>query len=146
MQKKMNEKVLSSWLEMTTIINNDKITATLPFNEAMICRYLYLHREQKVIASQLCEWMKMQKSQMNRTLTNMENKNLIVRFRNEADRRQIFVELNDEMLEVYAKQHREILHLIDRISEKVGEEKLLEIIDVFQLVSATAKEILEEKK
>ena len=87
----MNEKILTAWLNMTTVINNDKITVELPFNEAMICRYLYLYRNGNVIASQLCEWMNMQKSQMNRTLTNMENKNLIRRIRNEEDRRQIFV-------------------------------------------------------
>lgn len=144
MQKDMNEKILTAWLNMTTVINNDKITVELPFNEAMICRYLYLYRNGNVIASQLCEWMNMQKSQMNRTLTNMENKNLIRRIRNEEDRRQIFVVLNEDMISVYAQQHAKILHLINQICEKVGEEKAKEIIDMFDLVSSTAASILQE--
>lgn len=145
MEKDINERILTSWLNMTTVINNDKMTIELPFNEAMICRYLYFHREEKVIAAQLCEWMNMQKSQMNRTLTNMENKKLIHRVRNEEDRRQIFVVLNEEMMNVYAKQHREILHLIHQILEKVGEDKANEIIGIFDLVTSTAESILQDE-
>ena len=145
MEKDINERILTSWLNMTTVINNDKMTIELPFNEAMICRYLYFHREEKVIAAQLCEWMNMQKSQMNRTLTNMENKKLIHRVRNEEDRRQIFVVLNEEMMNVYAKQHREILHLIHQILEKVGEDKANEIIGIFDLVTSTAESILHDE-
>ena len=143
MKKEINEKVLSSWVKMTTVINNDKITCSLPFNEAMICRYLYLNRNKNVIASQLCEWIGIQKSQMNRTLTNMENKNLIHRVRNEEDRRQIFVVLNEEMIEVYRKQHEDVLNIVDRICDELGEDKSKEVIEIFDLISKTAKDVFE---
>lgn len=139
MENQRSEKILSAWLKMTTIINNDKITGTLPFNEAMICRCLYENRDENVIASQLCQWMHMKKSQMNRTLINMENKNLIHRIRNTEDKRQIFIVLNDEMNEVYQKQHQKILQIVDDICNELGEEKTEEVLSLFSLISNIAE-------
>ena len=67
---KKNEQVLEAWLQMTTVINNERITSDLPYNESMICRYLYQNQDENVTATDLCNYMRMQKSQMNRTLTN----------------------------------------------------------------------------
>lgn len=134
-----SEQILSAWLKMTMIINNDKLTETLPFNEAMICRCLYENRNTNVIASQLCEWMHMKKSQMNRTLTNMENKKLIQRIRNVEDKRQIFIVLNDEMIDVYQKQHQKILQIVDDICKELGDEKTEEILSMFSLVANIAE-------
>lgn len=139
MENQRSEQILSAWLKMTTIINNDKITGTLPFNEAMICRYLYENRDKNVIASKLCQWMHMKKSQMNRTLTNMENKNLIHRIRNTEDKRQIFIVLNDEMNEVYQKQHQKVLQIVDDICKELGEEKTEEVLSLFSLISNIAE-------
>ena len=33
---KQNEQVLEAWLQMTTVINNERITPDLPYNESMI--------------------------------------------------------------------------------------------------------------
>lgn len=146
MDKERNEKVLSSWLKMTRVINNDRITAELPFNETLICRYLYQHRKEKVIASDLCAWTHMQKSQMNRTLTNMEKKKLIHRTRNEEDRREVFIELNEDMSAVYSDQHQEILTLVNEICSELGKEKTDEIVKMFDLVSSVSEKIIENKK
>lgn len=137
-----NEKVLESWLRMTTIINNEKITSDLPFNESMICRYLYEHKAEDVTATDLCAFMRMKKSQMNRTLTNMEKKGLISRNRNHNDRRQIFIQLNEGMIKVYHSQHEKVLKIVDGIYEKMGPDKMDEVIELFDLVSKTALEML----
>ena len=137
-----SEKVLESWLRMTTIINNEKITSDLPFNESMICRYLYQHKDENVTATDLCAIMRMKKSQMNRTLNNMEHKGLIVRNRNDLDHRQIFIQLNEDMVEAYHQQHEKVLKLVDSIFEKMGPEKMDEVIELFDLVSKTALESL----
>ena len=44
---KQNEQVLEAWLQMTTVINNERITPDLPYNESMICRYLYQNQDIK---------------------------------------------------------------------------------------------------
>lgn len=140
--KNKNEMVLESWLKMTTIINNEKITSDLPFNESMICRYLYQHKDEDVTATDLCRSMRMQKSQMNRTIINMEDKGLIHRKRNEVDRRQIFIKLNEDMVEVYNKQHEKVLEIVDMIFDKMGHDKMDDVIEIFDLVSKTALETL----
>ena len=137
-----NEKVLEAWLSMTTIINNERITSDLPYNESMICRYLYQNKDQNVTATDLCNWMRMQKSQMNRTLTNMEKKNLITRTRATEDTRKIYVTLKEQMMAVYKKQHKKILKIVGEIFDKIGYEKQDEVIDLFELIAKTAKETL----
>lgn len=137
-----SEIVLESWLRMTTIINNEKITSDLPFNESMICRYLYQHKDENVTATDLCASMRMKKSQMNRTLNNMEHKGLIVRNRNNFDRRQIFIQLNEDMVKAYHQQHEKVLKLVDSIFDKMGSDKMDEVIELFDLVSKTALESL----
>ena len=95
---KKNEQVLEAWLQMTTVINNERITPDLPYNESMICRYLYQNQDINVTATDLCNYMRMQKSQMNRTLTSMEKKGLITRIRSEQDTRKIYITLNNCLL------------------------------------------------
>ena len=90
---KKNEQVLEAWLQMTTVINNERITPDLPYNESMICRYLYQNQDINVTATDLCNYMRMQKSQMNRTLTSMEKKQLITRAIHKH-RNGIFIDLN----------------------------------------------------
>lgn len=140
--KNKNEKVLDAWLEMTTVINNERITVDLPYNESMICRYLYQNQDRRVTATDLCNWMRMQKSQMNRTLTAMEKKNLITRVRSQEDHRQIFLTLNASMMQVYQDQHEKIIELVDGIFKKIGYDKQEEAIEFFNLISQTAKEMI----
>lgn len=140
--EKKNEKVLDAWLEMTTVINNERITEDLPYNESMICRYLYQNQNKNITATDLCGWMRMQKSQMNRTLTAMEKKNLITRIRSQEDHRQIFVTLNASMMQVYQDQHEKIIQIVDGIFKKVGYDKQEEVINLFNLITETAKETI----
>ena len=139
---KKNEQVLEAWLQMTTVINNERITPDLPYNESMICRYLYQNQDINVTATDLCNYMRMQKSQMNRTLTSMEKKELITRIRSEDDNRKIYVSLNDSMIKIYKKQHEKILKIVDELFEKIGYEKQPEVIELFDLITQTAKEML----
>ena len=87
--REFNEELLESWLQLTGSINNERIVSKMPYNEVLICRILYRNRSRKITATDLCEITKMQKSQMNRTLTSMEDKNIITRNRSEDDKRKI---------------------------------------------------------
>ena len=139
---KKNEQVLEAWLQMTTVINNERITPDLPYNESMICRYLYQNQDLNVTATDLCNYMRMQKSQMNRTLTSMEKKELITRIRSEQDTRKIYITLNDSMLKIYKTQHEKILKIVDELFDKIGYERQSEVIKLFDLITQTAKEML----
>ena len=143
MKNEINEKVLTSWLNMTTAINNDKMTSSLPFNEAMVCRYLYQHASEHVIASQLCEWLGMQKSQMNRTLTAMEDKGMIKRERSLNDKRQIYISIDENNKDIYMKMHENTLKIVEKIASKLDKKELEEVIRVFNLVAEAAREETE---
>ena len=79
---------------------------------------------------------------MNRTLTSMEKKNLITRIRSEEDTRKIYITLNDSMLKIYKAQHEKILGIVDQLFEKIGYERQPEVIELFDLITQTAKEML----
>ena len=142
----MNEKILNAWLKLSTTICNERFVSELPYNETLICSFLHRNAteqpEKQMTATELCEKMNMQKSQMNRTLNTMEEKGLIFRKRSEKDRRQVFVTINMEMAEIYRKQHDKILKLVDTIMDKVGKEKAEDIIQMFNLITNKAKEVM----
>ena len=143
----INEKVLSAWLKLSTAICNERIVSELPYNESLVCGILHEnaveHPEEKITATDLCEKTNMQKSLMNRTLNSLEDKGLIFRKRSEKDKRQVFVSMNMDNAEVYERQHKNILRVVDEIVEKVGKEKADEIISLFTLISNKAKEVID---
>lgn len=143
----MNEKLLDAWLKLTTAIVNERLVSDLPYNESVICNILYKNYRKTpdcpVTATDLCQKMKMQKSQMNRTLSSMEEKQLIRRERSLTDRRQVLVRLNMDQLEVYQRQHERILELIGKLLERIGPEKADDIVDMFTQIANTAEEIIK---
>lgn len=143
----INEKVLSAWLKLSTAICNERIVSELPYNESLVCGILHEnaveHPEEKITATDLCEKTNMQKSLMNRTLNSLEDKGLIFRKRSEKDKRQVFVSMNMDNAEVYERQHKNILRVVDEIVEKVGKEKADEIVSLFTLISNKAKEVID---
>ena len=86
---------------------------------------------------------RMQKSQMNRTLSAMEKRGLIYRKRSLDDRRQIFVYLNSDNSSLYFLQHQKMLSLVDHIIERMGEERALEVADTLRFVASTAEKIIK---
>ncbi len=145
--KNINEKVLNAWLKLSTAICNERIVSELPYNESLVCGILHEnaveHPEEKITATDLCVKTNMQKSLMNRTLNSLEEKGLIFRKRSEKDKRQVFVSMNMENAEVYERQHKNILRVVDEIVEKVGKEKADEIVQLFTLISNKAKEVID---
>lgn len=144
--KNQNEKLLDAWLRLSTVISNEKIASDIPYNEALICNLLYKHEaahpETGITATALCRQSKMLKSQMNRTLQSMEEKNMITRKRSDTDKRQVFITLNADC-ELYREQHQKALDLIDALLAKIGIEKSDEILEIFTLISNTAEEVMK---
>ena len=143
----INEKLLNAWLKLSTSICNERIVSELPYNESLVCGILHEsakeHPEERITATDLCEKTNIQKSQMNRILNALEEKKLIFRKRSEKDKRQVFVSFNMENAEVYERQHKNILRVVDDIIEKVGKEKADEIVQLFTLISNKAKEVIK---
>ena len=146
MKKSINEELLDAWLKLSVAINNEKVVSDMPYNEALICNILYRNQIhdplKKLTATDLCNVTKMQKSQMNRTLNSMEEKSLIVRERSTLDKRQVFVSLNMEQNEIYERQRAKILEIIDSLTDRIGEEKSEQILELLTMIANIAEEIM----
>lgn len=143
----MNEKLLDSWLRLSISIVNDRIVSDLTYNESLVCNILYKNMleqpERRLTATDLCTETHILKSQMNRTLNDMEAKNYIIRERSLQDKRQVFIRINPTQIEAYHRQHQKILALIDNLVDRIGLEKAQDIVNTFNLIADTAGEVLK---
>lgn len=143
---KLNEKLLDAWLRVSLTINSERVVSEMPYNESVICNILYRNEREgtgkRITATDLCNYTKILKSQMNRTLTRLEEKNIITRERSSTDKRQIYVRFNMDKADLYIQQHAKILKLVDAFIEKFGKEKASEIIEMFNGISDLAKEVI----
>ena len=137
--KDTNEKILDAWVQLIMAVNSERLVTDMPFNEAVICNLLYRNNDLKMTATDLCEITGMQKSQMNRTLTAMESKNIIIRQRSNSDKRVIYINLNPDKITDYQDMHHNILSIVDKLANNLDEDQIKEVIDVFTLVSEIAR-------
>lgn len=145
--EQLNEQLLNAWLRVSTSIINSRIVSELPYNEALVCNALYrnmLGSEKPLTATDLCGMTNMLKSQMNRTLNQLESKGLITRRRSTEDKRQVFVLFNADSSEVYETQHSRILKLLDAIIDQLGVEKAVETVETLTRVADIADGILKQ--
>ncbi|MDY3091354.1 MAG: helix-turn-helix domain-containing protein [Erysipelotrichaceae bacterium] len=138
----INENILSSWIRVMLAIDSQRLIKDMPFNEAVICNILY-HGEKKMTATDLCEITGMKKSQMNRTLTAMEDKGMIKRERSLNDKRQIYISIDENNKDIYMKMHENTLKIVEKIASKLDKKELEEVIRVFNLVAEAAREETE---
>lgn len=143
----LNEALLSAWLRISTAINNSRIVSEMSYNDSLICNILYRNLKENpnvpLTATDLCVKTRILKSQMNRILTRLEEKNLISRERSKEDKRKVYVTLTVEQTNSYVKQHEQILQLLDKIIERLGEEKINEAIQALTAVSDVADVIIK---
>ena len=105
MMENINENLLNTWLRLSTSVVNSRLVSNLSYNESLVCNILY-HAQKKepdqlLTATDLCNATKMLKSQMNRTLNQLEEKKLITRIRSSSDKRQLFVKFNLDTADIY---------------------------------------------
>ncbi len=143
----LNEILLGAWLRLSTSINNNRVVSEISYNESLICNILYRNMTQNpgqdLTATDLCEETKILKSQMNRILTQLEQKNLITRVRCEEDRRKLFIRLNEDASNAYLMQHEKILTILNAIIDKIGETRTLETIRSLNEISEVAEEFMK---
>lgn len=135
---KINDNILSSWIRLILAVDSERLIKDMPFNEAVICNILY-HDDKEITATKLCEITGMKKSQMNRTLTIMEDKGMIRRERSLDDKRQIYISMNENKKDVYIKMHQNTLKIVESIASNFNNEELDEIINIFNRVANVAR-------
>ena len=138
--QEVKERLLTSWLMMITAVDSERIPTQLPYNEAVVCNVLYTNPDKEITATDLCNMTKIMKSQMNRILTNLEDKKLIERVRSCEDKRNVIVRLIEQEDSVYIRQHEKTLKYVEYLINKVGIEKAEDIIQLFTSIANYAND------
>ena len=142
----LNEELLSAWLRLSSVIDNQRLVKGLSFNEALVCNLLArAERVGRILtASDLCAQTRILKSQMNTILLSLEKHGVILRRQSQRDRRQMELILLPQGLQEYNASHANILALIDRLIETMGEEKIRQLIPLLHQVVDTFDMIQQE--
>ena len=138
-----NEALLRAWLRVSTSVINTRIVSEMSYKESLVCNILYQSSKdgKSLTATELCQATKMLKSQMNRTLNLLEQKQMIIRERSATDKRQVLITFNMAQAGQYEKQHQDILAIIDHIIEKLGPEETSEAISLLLKIADAADSI-----
>ena len=146
-EHQMQEALLQAWMAMEVCIRGNRLLGDLSMNEMLICNTLYARRQgAPVTATELCAKTQLLKSQMNRTLNQLEVRGIIHRERSTEDKRQIFVTMNPEHAGLYHQLHKRILNLVDGIIGQIGEDKATMAADLLSEIANAADDMLAEKQ
>lgn len=142
----LEEELLSAWLRLGAVIDNQRLSGDLPFNEATVCGLLHQAQEQgqAMTASDLCSRTRILKSQMNAILHSLEKKGLIQRRRSQTDLRRIELFLLPEGIQRYESSHRQVLTLVGRLIDLVGRDTIETLIPLLSRVTDSFDCILKE--
>lgn len=142
---KINEDLLDAWLRLSISVNNPRLVTEITYNESLICNILYKHAHSNaskpLTATDLCKMTNMLKSQMNRTLNQLEERELISRERSTIDKRQVFVTMNMQQCQIYETQHEQILCILDAVISKLGKERSQDAIKILNAISEVAEQL-----
>lgn len=143
----LNENLLTAWLTLSSVVNNERIVSTIPFNEAHVCNLLYRQRLEApdvyLTATELCAQTRMLKSQMNKVLASLERRGMIERFPAPEDRRKAYIRLREENLAQFEAVHARSIALVDRAIERLGTETARQTVDILNRVAQYVDETLE---
>lgn len=145
----LNERLLSAWLNMSSVVNNERIVSTIPFNEAHVCNLLYRQRmtdpENYLTATELCARTRMLKSQMNKVLVALEKRGMIERFQASEDRRKAYIRLVEENIDQFEQVHAQSIDMVNRAIAKLGDEEAERAARMLQRLADCVDECLKER-
>lgn len=148
--EKLNERLLTAWLTLSSVVNNERLVSTIPFNEAHVCNLLYRQRmaepQAYLTATDLCAQTRMLKSQMNKVLASLEKREMIERFPSPEDRRKAFVRLKEENLHLFEAVHARSISLVDHAIARMGEGMGEQAVDILTRIANYVDESLADPK
>ncbi len=142
----LSEELLDSWLNLSMNLWNERLVSFMSYNEALVCHLLYhkythFPEDPFMTLMQLSAQTNILKSQMNKTITALESQGFVIRQRSKKDKRIIYISINVENLDLYMKEHINVLHTTDSIIEGLGQEQTLQAINIFNAITNTIKNL-----
>lgn len=130
-----NELILS-WVKLSCIVKNNRITTGLKYNEAIVMMIVYNRYLQDGVGltsvQDIIKETGMLKSLVNRTLVDLEKQGLIVFEQGVNDRRTKFVKCVQEKLGVFLAVHNSSLGVSQNIIDIIGEHDTKTFIKIVE--------------
>lgn len=125
----VSEELIKTWNQISYALKPSRMFSKLSYNEQTICSIL-IHNEKKCTATDLIQKTGLLKSQMNKIISQLEEKNVIQRNRNLEDKRKITIFITDYGKELYQKEHQSVLEIGKLVTNSLGEEKTRQLVDL----------------
>lgn len=128
----LEEALITSWVSLTSVLKNNRITQGLNYNEAIIMNiayHNYTENDEYTSFKTLVQTTKMLKSLVNRTIDSLVEKNLLERCGGE-DRRTTFVRPVKDNLEVFLRVHEQSLEIARNIVSIIGERDAETFVEI----------------
>ena len=133
----INEDIVVSWVRLTGILKNGRLTDGLIYNEAIVMLTAYRRYQQDgeglVSFKEIVAETRMLKSHVHRTIGSLVNKRLLERVTGE-DKRMSFVRLVKENLDAFLIVHRNSLALAEEARKIIGNEDAAAFIRIAQKI------------
>ena len=141
---KAGDILLDAWLKLTSTLWNTRLVTSLTYNEAHVMGLLlrYSTDDSPMTATDLISHTRLLKSQMNKLLTSLEHRGLIVRSRALTDKRQIHIRLTPEGETAYREEHKGVEAILNKVIERLGTTRALDIARELTDVTAIVDDIL----
>ena len=136
----LQEDIIVSWVRLTGILKNTRLTKGMIYNEAIVM--LIVHRryledgEGLVSFKEIVNETRMLKSLVNRTISSLVKKGFLERYDGTTDRRTTFVRPVPEKLKDYLAVHERTLKLVRRVLDVIGEEDAKAFVRLTEKISA----------
>lgn len=147
MEQQLSEELIRIWLRISGVLKNNRLISSMTFNEIFVCNILYQQKQSNsalLTATDVGLQMKLLKSQMNKVLNSLEKQGLLRRIRSDEDKRKVYLELVDENIGIYLKEHERVLKMLEQLILTLGEEKVQQVISLMTEVTDSMEGIIEK--
>lgn len=146
----LGEELLRSWLCLTAVIWNRDLVSGLTYNEAVVSNLLTHQMNtdptHPLTATDLCEKINTQKSQMNQILGSLERRGYLERHRSDSDRRQVLLTLTPQGQQAYARSHQTAQTLLSAVEERLGLQAMEDLSNYLKIANDTVQETLSAQR
>lgn len=141
----IDEPLLYAWLRMSTTLEDIQPYTRLTRNESLICHVLFRQEKTRpgvpLTPTDISRRTKIRKSQVNRSLNQLERRGIITREHSTADRRKVYVHFMTENASAFFEMYAKSIEMTDRFVSAVGADEAERLIAVMDKVTEIAESV-----
>ncbi|MBQ3048680.1 MAG: winged helix-turn-helix transcriptional regulator [Oscillospiraceae bacterium] len=150
MEYDLREQLLESWVGLTGILKNSRLTKELSYNEAIVMLMVYRQYCSDGIGvismRDVISKTKMLKSLANRTVNSLEKNGYIKKERNPNDSRIVNIRFVSECADVFLGVHNTSLELAGHMLEVIGEEDAKTFVNIYRKIALSEQKTKFDKE